>query len=197
VSVTDPFHGTRVVEDSGNGRVNDDEPRWRRAHRLAEQPAQCFKCDAPLAPDAEVWRVRIGLGYSTFGWHGAIVPFCADCGCESVRYEPRYFKRSPRPCEGCGRPVVDTERRARTVTACGEEGRARVYGSRRQVEREPRECAECGERFMPSRSDAVFCGAACKQRDYRRRKRDRVTALECSRAVRSDSGNAGEGAPPA
>jgi hypothetical protein len=42
--------------------------------------------------------------------------------------------------------------------------RARRRASRRQI------CAYCNDVFVPSRSDQVFCGPACAQREHRRRK---------------------------
>jgi hypothetical protein len=41
---------------------------------------------------------------------------------------------------------------------------------RRRVNHPPRTCRECRRRFMPKRSDARFCGAACKQRHFRGRR---------------------------
>lgn len=38
-------------------------------------------------------------------------------------------------------------------------------------------CSECGRVFFASRSDAMTCSAACRQRRYRRAKKLRVTAL--------------------
>ena len=31
-------------------------------------------------------------------------------------------------------------------------------------------CVECGDRFMPRRSDALFCSPRCRQRGHRRRR---------------------------
>ncbi len=39
---------------------------------------------------------------------------------------------------------------------------------RRAQEDAPSVCAECRSRFYPSRSDAKFCGARCRQRAHRR-----------------------------
>jgi hypothetical protein len=36
-------------------------------------------------------------------------------------------------------------------------------------ERGPVMCADCSSQFYPSRSDAVYCSASCRQRAYRRR----------------------------
>jgi hypothetical protein len=44
------------------------------------------------------------------------------------------------------------------------ERRRRRRTARRQI------CAACTDVFVPSRSDQVFCGSACKARDRRRRK---------------------------
>lgn len=32
-----------------------------------------------------------------------------------------------------------------------------------------RPCKECGEAFLPESTKAIFCSAACRQKDYRRR----------------------------
>lgn len=38
------------------------------------------------------------------------------------------------------------------------------------LEGEPRPCRQCGARFMPSRRDAEFCSATCRQRARRARR---------------------------
>lgn len=43
------------------------------------------------------------------------------------------------------------------------EGRARLRAGWRQ------RCCVCEQVFVPGRADRVFCGAACRQKDYRQR----------------------------
>jgi hypothetical protein len=75
------------------------------------------------------------------------------------------------------RPVVHVPER-RELSARPRERRPRVRrssGSRgdpsRSDEADPplARCSHCGEQFTPARSDAKFCGRACKQAAYRRR----------------------------
>ena len=53
---------------------------------------------------------------------------------------------------------------------CSSECRARWPKVRRQVVQDPVECEECGREFVPKRSDALYCGDACRQRAYQARR---------------------------
>jgi predicted nucleic acid-binding Zn ribbon protein len=131
--------------------------------------SECFVCGASL-DGAEVWRVRIWIGHGN-----AIAPLCSECGPKDWRVSRRVHRLPPpRPCEGCGRPVVETEDRyQRRYVVCSEECRALAYQSTRRAERADargeRTCPVCGRTFAPRRSDGVYCSSACRQRAYRAR----------------------------
>src|SRR4051794_22946029 len=79
----------------------------RRQHDLAQRPTRCYRCDKPLAPDSEVWRIRVGVGYSALGSYKALVlPFCRDCGRTSWGRAPWLAEGH---CGACGRPVVHAQ----------------------------------------------------------------------------------------
>ena len=78
-------------------------------------------------------------------------------------------------CDVCG----DTFQRAddirfRRFEACSDtcrrKGWTQLTKKRKAERRANTTCSECGEAFTPERSDALYCGAACKQRAYRKRK---------------------------
>jgi hypothetical protein len=136
---------------------------------------RCFKCDGPLEV---VWRVQVGIGYSSLGAYSrVIVPLCERCAPERFRNWPSA------PCTTCGRLVVQTRggwwhKRARNF--CCRECERLFYQAynreKREAAREPRDCARCGERFWPARSDARYCKDACRQAAYRERRREEADA---------------------
>jgi len=56
----------------------------------------------------------------------------------------------------------------RTIFELAEQDELRKLG--RRVHHPPRTCKTCRRSFTPKRSDARFCGAACKQRNFRGRR---------------------------
>ena len=62
----------------------------------------------------------------------------------------------------CGE-TCHTKRRRRQVNANNAKRNRHVYRD------EDRDCCQCGRPFMPSRSDAKYCSAACRQAAYRKR----------------------------
>jgi hypothetical protein len=72
-------------------------------------------------------------------------------------------------CKGCGLAMRAPERKAGRpdLTTCSDRCAQRVRRLRRRQKR--RTCATCGLQFKTTRSDARFCGAACKQKAFRRR----------------------------
>jgi hypothetical protein len=131
---------------------------------------QCGKCHRDLDPDEPIYRTRFARAY----WMGSV---CSECRCDpvSLKYE-RYATewRAPMPCERCGRPVMIRQRYQPPMhIACSAKCQKDIHNAAyrakrpRQVSRQP--CATCGELFDPARSDAKYCGSACRQRAYRAR----------------------------
>jgi hypothetical protein len=161
---------------------------WRFMRATCRNGAHCADCRKELTPDEPLWRVRknIGRGFVSMHRH-MIVPVCSACfkatyipiwshGEPYHVYRVRQYSRTPKECEGCGRSVHDPWMRAvgkkKRVFCCENCQRKAELRSHRQARanaRNGRQCEECGETFEPTRSDAKFCGGACKQKAYRKR----------------------------
>ena len=77
--------------------------------------------------------------------------------------------REPRSCEHCGRTVIH-EMVEPQIIACSAQCRRAIYSaSRRRAEMTV--CSQCSELFTPSRSGALYCSDACRQKAYRERMR--------------------------
>jgi hypothetical protein len=98
-------------------------------------------------------------------------------GCVS-KWHPSWLEgaEEPVPCAGgCGVLVscwrtwsYVREEWTRAVSTCSDHCAKQARNARRRKSK-PTTCAGCGETFVPKRSDAKFCSAACKQRAYRQR----------------------------
>jgi hypothetical protein len=53
-------------------------------------------------------------------------------------------------------------------TACLREARRRHANARRRVQYYEIACISCGEMFVPTKSTALTCSNACRQREFRR-----------------------------
>ncbi len=139
----------------------------------AHNGKSCAHCRRQLHKDEPVWRQRTILGRGLFGWRIVVAPFCEQC-----KSKYRDFC-SARPCASCGRPVHNSERRShRQRTYCSDECRRRHQSNyqaaiarqcRAEARGPSRACVECREHFEPTRADAQFCSARCKQKAYRKR----------------------------
>jgi hypothetical protein len=130
----------------------------------------CSLCGRELLPDAIVAASNRGL-------------LCLDCNVSRGRPAMK-----PTPCLCCGRPVirfayVKPNRRGRPF-CCGACSTRWYQATERYFDRKhwppgrrlkkpakqaKPKCAECRKSFIPTRSDARYCSAACKQRAYRQR----------------------------
>lgn len=145
----------------------------------AQRCDSCPKCKRALQADEPIWRVRMRRpGRTIFGlprMKTSIEPICRQCASECVDLR----EYSSGPCANCGRVVHDAAWRfSRRYRYCchhceltDQSARAASAARQRRAEaRGPsRACVECGETFEPSRADARFCSARCKQKAYRRR----------------------------
>jgi hypothetical protein len=161
--------------------------RITQALEAQENAQSCGQCGKPIKADAPIWRRRIQLGRDVWDqWRQMVVPCCRDCGARSSRYH--------RSCEGCGRDVYQAMRvipsRTFCCMKCEDSARAAEARHRRAEARgTTRTCQACGETFEPTRSDSKYCGAACKQKAYRRR----VTDGESITGLAIDSRNSASG----
>ena len=162
----------------------------------------CDHCHEPVPDDATIWRVSVGYGCTHPP--GAVQSWCAACASrfDPRRSLPpeaenwpedrrqrllRAFAELPhnrwhpaQPCERCGRPVIfHAVRRIPLHAVCGDACRyalrltqARAPPGSRQ--RPQVVCMTCGRSFPPTRADARFCSAACRQQAYRQRQQAAV-----------------------
>jgi hypothetical protein len=136
---------------------------------------QCQECRRELRDDEPIYRLSMGYGSNNYAkYGGCIASMCA--GCREKRCGPApvsiiYALHNGKPCANCGRPVfIECRLKLPKYVVCGAACRQAVYQSvARQRRRLPlRECAICGKQFQPKRTDARYCGMACKQVAFRR-----------------------------
>jgi hypothetical protein len=101
-------------------------------------------CKACVTPDERAMASAITGGRETT---------CAACGCRMRDYRlGLWVRRQP--------PVMCS-------IVCAQ--RTRRANRRRRQPRMRTRCAVCGTSFTPKRTDARYCGSACRQRAYRQR----------------------------
>ena len=168
--------------------------RPSQLHRLAEATGSvCERCEAKIGADDPVWRVWSGVprAWAFAGWRWCLITMCEGCGRKfrqptppltvngvSVAMPPDTRRWLEAECEECGRPVVfglmRRHRRFFCSRCCANKHNVRPHNARRAerraAAREGLTCAVCDTTFNPSRSDARYCSAACRQRAYRLRK---------------------------
>ena len=157
--------GPEAINDFDHGSIQEVRARAARAALSAKE---CGACGEALSTMDPVWRRPVRLGVSVLRrpvlW---ITPVCKRC-----RGSDDDYHLKPVPCVGCRRPVVNRSPRAnRQYTTCSERcrllARSRVRAQQRR--RETPVCRQCGRAFSASRSDALYCANACRQRTYRSR----------------------------
>ena len=154
--------------------VTDDDRDHRRCMNIrnaATDGRHCAECGHEFAPGEPVWRFRKIVG-RFFGWCYSFAPHCEQCACDDWHH---FY--SPRPCDGCGRPVHSTTppwqfSRVLCCENCGHKARAAKERAARAEHRGTRVCKFCRQKFTPTRIDSKFCSAGCKQKAYRRRVTD-------------------------
>lgn len=81
-----------------------------------------------------------------------------------------------RHCEQCGVRVT-VGRRARRAWCSASCSQAWHNARRPPVQHDQRTCVECQQAFRPTRADAKFCSAGCRQRAYRKREAGQVVSI--------------------
>jgi hypothetical protein len=176
-SVSDTAHGSneaaRAVAALGallSDTIGVDERR--RVYAAAQNGDSCGVCGRLLTSQETVWRIRLPAGTSPGSGRSAYLIASVCAGCLPGGNASRWARIPPRRCEGCGRGVIDCCRSGwRRITACCERCRRWAQSRRRVTPRREIACALCGETFWPSRADAQYHSAACRQKAYRARKR--------------------------
>ena len=142
---------------------------------------KCQKCNRKMTADEPVYHQFINV------WNGYQM-ICTACetamaeanAANGLRKFPPWL--SPRPCCRCSRPVFRDRppRKGTRHFCCSNECRQAVQNARHRRKR-PRaraelQCGSCSQLFTPSRRDAKFCSAACKQRAHRLARSERASA---------------------
>jgi hypothetical protein len=147
---------------------------------------KCETCKRQLTKDKPVYRLFINV------WERYRM-VCAAC--EDQRAKRNTAKGLPtkyppwrpaRLCDHCSRPVVldRLARKGLRYFVCGNTCRqamqSATFRREHQRRRVSQHCADCSKPFAPTRADAKFCSAACKQRAHRQTHRKAVALGEAT-----------------
>ena len=172
---------TRNAGDWLERSVNATAQEWRQ-HRLdAHRGLCCHQCGRVYEPGEKVYRCHYQCWNRIFKnicrrWPGLTCEACAPGWMKASEKQDRRWPvwqwAEEKPCDVCGRPVVQKEiyRRKHTFCCGGCEGR--YYNQKEKARRagtRTRTCPICGQGFTGTRADAVTCSPACRQKGYRRR----------------------------
>src|SRR5258705_4766814 len=141
--------------------------------RAAEDGEMSGKCGKPFEPNELVFRQGYGDQWLHYSRWGGAAPVCAGrVGLASLEW----FAYAA-PCVGCGRTVHNLRPKQHTVCSyrCRMKFEALQRKKRRHAKRLPMVCAACGFLFTPRRAGATTCNNTCRQRLFRRRRKERVT----------------------
>jgi hypothetical protein len=177
--VTDNENEPDLTVNIGNappqGGVTDDEISPQdvvNIRNAARDGRHCARCGHEFAPGEAVWRYRIDIGrvMNFAGWRFATAPHCAKC--KEGGWIWGGFSE-PVACEGCGRTVhrhydVRNSRIIACCARCRDIAHAAKAKAARTANREEKICLMCRKTFTPRRTDALYCGAACKQAAWRK-----------------------------
>jgi hypothetical protein len=142
----------------------------------------CSICRRELSDQEPIYVVWVGSTIWAQRFAGRSLRACTNCkerppeGMEWAFVKLEKLRLSASLCHHCNRPVFVNRRKGRRYIVCSDRCREAVYNAnarrwhRRPVQKRP--CAVCGELFTPKRADALYCSPACKQKAYRRGRRN-------------------------
>ena len=155
----------------------------------SRRSGHCTRCEKRFDPAAKAFMVRENV-VKFPGEARTIVAVCKKCLTdEEVEKRHHLLRASPNKkrrkhiettCGGCGQRIMTLAKLRKgqrwPVRACSERCAQRMRRRPNARRRWPveRKC-RCGALFLPKRSDAMYCSAACKQRAYRRSHRRALT----------------------
>jgi hypothetical protein len=145
----------------------------------ARSAAICGGCGRLLAPTDSITLVWHNFGRRHPHWKR--VPICLLCTLDEMK--PSFWGDTDHPnylfgtviqrarCLNCSRPMrVYGFRLSRNARCCCDDCRRKMRNARNKLRRRVRHkpiICPCGETFTPTRADAVFCSARCRQRQHR------------------------------
>jgi hypothetical protein len=189
MGVTDTQQSPSVTTVSRNAGEREKPYGEYPPYKAVANGEVCGRCFGRLEPGEAVfvlpwaayWVERLGRYVENL-----IGARCANCGAPfglrrvygdvwTDGYGIRYYLE--RPCVTCGRPVFRDRAYVRKYVACCDGCRKanhnRVRRERRRARaRDGKACDVCGESFTATRADAKTCSSACKQKAYRRRRKE-------------------------
>jgi len=168
----------RTPTDNRNDQAWEAGRADRRQRWEAKERAQiCGRCGDPFSPDATIWRVGVSTrgrpGWSLGGTGTTMVPMCEGCRPDYAETWHNWVWGGSEPCEACGRTVVNRYMPHRKYTWCSaecEHGVGVMARRKKRAKARQKECALCGDAFQGSRSDAMYCSSACRQKAFRQRR---------------------------
>jgi predicted nucleic acid-binding Zn ribbon protein len=150
--------------------------------RAADEGDMCGRCGKPFEPNEPVFRQGYREDVLHYSRWGGAAPVCAGC----VRFLEDFVYVAP--CVGCGRTVHNERPKQHTVCSyrCRKNFEALQRKRRRHAKRQPVVCVACGFLFTPRRVGATTCDNTCRQRLFRRRRRERVTENSLAQIATSE-----------
>jgi hypothetical protein len=176
-----------------NYRLSEEEKAWELACDARETARMCGCCGRELsAHEPAVYGAKVYTGMQPLSWNSGRKPkiceprYMSTVLCESCAPEWLSQERDDtvtQLCAHCERPMVSRlelpELRKTFCSArCQRAYHKQLRKDKRAEELEKRAeelekvCEVCGERFTATRRDAKTCSDGCKQKAYRRRKKE-------------------------
>ena len=189
-STLDVLHRRGVLDEivlQDDLRAPDEEIDAQDLAREATKTARvCGCCGQKLPPDEPAFfGAKIYVGMCSLYWDRVSKPqickllyertvLCGSCAPEWL--SPERDDVVTQLCAHCERPMVSrlalsTLQRTLCSDSCRRAYQNQVRKERRTEERK-KVCEICGEEFTATRRDQKTCSKACKQKAYRRRKKE-------------------------
>jgi hypothetical protein len=139
----------------------------------------CTRCGEPFGGNATAYMVRERVICEIYYDTVAVTQDGAFAVCDAcVKPDEEAGATEPINCEGCGQRMRTSAKVmlyrdylgwCDPLRVCSDRCRQRVRRRRRKKLRPAIRCETCDTRFKPTRTDAKFCSAACRQSAYRDR----------------------------
>jgi hypothetical protein len=167
-------------------RLPEEDRAWKVAYEARGSVKTCGFCDRELSSKESAYLgAKVCVGTLPLSWNYFSRPqickplyvdtvLCSSCAPEWL--SPERDDVVMQLCAHCERPMVSpldlsALRRMFCSDSCKEAYHDQLRKEKRAEERK-KLCEVCGETFTASRRDAKTCSAGCKQKAYRRRKRE-------------------------
>jgi hypothetical protein len=167
-------------------RLPEEERAWEVAYEAIQGVRTCGFCGRDLSPKEAVYLgAKVYVGMWPLSWDYVRKPqickplYIDTVLCESCAPEWLSLERDDvvtQLCAHCERPMVSSlELSTLRRTFCSDRCKEAYHDQLRKEKRaevRKKVCEVCGEEFTASRRDAKTCSTGCKQKAYRRRKKE-------------------------